>query len=509
MIYNRNSLENLKELYSSVHTTKKDQFLSEGTEVEEGYKEIDRDKENRMYRRAGNLARQSLSSKGEKKINSAKKSAKIVSAITRQKEKERFERIGKDPKHQNNYNEAFVDPERGEAPSGRTPLENVSDHPKASVRKKAIKGMRNQMEKEYGGKWRSRSNDPVKEEIEYTNNYRENFYDVVCEYIISEGFASDVDGANQVILKLEDQLMLDIYEAKMTAAEKKKEGKLKTKYDDSGMKASMVKQYGAEKGKQVYFATIRKQAMEEVEIDEATAMAKRGYDETKLRKRAGGGEAADRATSLENRPTYGDKNKEAQRSRYARSQRGDFRSTASSNPGLHGYAHKSDDPKVKAKQAARGAQRGALTPNEKKQLNMGEAVYGGGKKKEEPKDDRYVITNADKKANTKAYQAYKAGNTKLYRAADHLKENQLLDERRKEDKVAGTPRKPRDKAFEFVAKSMGSGRLGVQPRGQKKEPGKKPPVAGEYGAPKSPAQKVAMRRASAKKSQDNMSSRFD
>jgi len=101
-------------------------------------------------------------------------------------------------------------------------------------------------------------------------------------------------------------------------------------------------------------------------LDEATAMAKRGYDETKLRKASGGGEAADRATSLENRPTYGDANKQRQRERYARAQRGDFRKTASSSPGLHGYAHKSNDPAVKAKQAARGAQRGALTPNEKK-----------------------------------------------------------------------------------------------------------------------------------------------
>ena len=108
------------------------------------------------------------------------------------------------------------------------------------------------------------------------------------------------------------------------------------------------------------------------EVDEATAMAKRGYDETQLRKRAGGGEAADRASALENRPTYGDKSKEAQRSRYARAQRGDFRKTASSNPGLHVGQHKSNDPAVKAKQAARGAQRGALTPNERKQLNMGD-----------------------------------------------------------------------------------------------------------------------------------------
>ena len=49
-----------------------------------------------------------------------------------------------------------------------------------------------------------------------------------------------------------------------------------------------------------------------------------------------------------------------------------------------------------------------------------EAVYGGGKK-EEKNDTRLVVTAADKKANTKAYQNYKAGN-KAYKAADHLKE---------------------------------------------------------------------------------------
>ena len=114
---------------------------------------------------------------------------------------------------------------------------------------------------------------------------------------------------------------------------------------------------------------------EEVEIDEATAMAKRGYDETKLRKPAGGGAAADRATALEKKPTYGNDKAAKQRSDYARKQRGDFRKTASSSPGLHGYGHKSNDPKVKAKQAARGAQRGALTPNEKKELNREEVQF--------------------------------------------------------------------------------------------------------------------------------------
>lgn len=68
-------------------------------DIEEGYKEIDREKENKMYRRAGNLARTALSSRGKKKEDAQKKSSNIVSAITRQKEKERFDRIGQSPKH--------------------------------------------------------------------------------------------------------------------------------------------------------------------------------------------------------------------------------------------------------------------------------------------------------------------------------------------------------------------------------------------------------------------------
>jgi hypothetical protein len=64
------------------------------------------------------------------------------------------------------FDEEFVDPEHGEAPSGRSPLQNVSDHPKASVRKKAVKAFKSQMGKEYGGKWTSRSSDPVKEALD-------------------------------------------------------------------------------------------------------------------------------------------------------------------------------------------------------------------------------------------------------------------------------------------------------------------------------------------------------
>jgi hypothetical protein len=87
-------------------------------------------------------------------------------------------------------------------------------------------------------------------------------------------------------------------------------------------------------------------------------------------------------------------------------------------------------------------------------------------------------------------------------------EVEVIDERRREDK--GTPRPPEPSAaFKLVSKSMGASRAGVQPRGQKKTPGKKPPAAGEYGGPKSPAQKLAARRAAAQKAKDNMSSRFD
>ena len=66
--------------------------------------------------------------------------------------------------------EAFVDPEQGEAPSGRSPLQNVSDHPKASVRKKAVGAFKKQMGKEYGGTWKSRSKDNLIKHIFQPNN---------------------------------------------------------------------------------------------------------------------------------------------------------------------------------------------------------------------------------------------------------------------------------------------------------------------------------------------------
>ena len=60
-----------------------------------------------------------------------------------------------------------------------------------------------------------------------------------------------------------------------------------------------------------------------------------------------------------------------------------------------------------------------------------EAVYGGAKK-EAPKDTSMVVTNADKKANTPAYQNLKKG-VKGYKAADHMKEGHSEDTKGKKN----------------------------------------------------------------------------
>ena len=99
-------------------------------------------------------------------------------------------------------------------------------------------------------------------------------------------------------------------------------------------------------------------------------------------------------------------------------------------------------------------------------------------------------------------------------------EGEVIDERRKVDKVAGTPRKPRDPAFELVAKSMGAGRLGVQPRGQTRlqrqaaerpinPETKKPERQRPASAGPTPEKKVEMRRTATQRAQDMQRSRFD
>lgn len=86
----------------------------------------------------------------------------------------------------------------------------------------------------------------------------------LSQFEVNESFDSVLEDPTYQRTKL----MLDvvnqaILEREMTSSEKSKEKNLKTKYDPSGMKKSMQKQYGKDKGKDVYFATVRKKAMSE------------------------------------------------------------------------------------------------------------------------------------------------------------------------------------------------------------------------------------------------------
>lgn len=77
-------------------------------------------------------------------------------------------------------------------------------------------------------------------------------------------------------LKKEDFELVD--ESEMSSEQKDREKKLKAKFDSSDMKKNMMDQYGKEKGEQVYFAKIRKMAMEEVEdLDEVSKKTLSGY----------------------------------------------------------------------------------------------------------------------------------------------------------------------------------------------------------------------------------------
>lgn len=110
------------------------------------------------------------------------------------------------------------------------------------------------------------------------------------------------------------------------------------------------------------------------------------------------------------------------------------------------------DPKVGAKYASSEGQSAARADKKSKGKHIhgtvDEAVYGGEKKEpEQPKDTRMVVTAADKKAKTKAWQNYTAGHPG-YKAAPHLGEGTM------DIKHWEIPQKERDAARErALAKS--------------------------------------------------------
>ena len=85
----------------------------------------------------------------------------------------------------------------------------------------------------------------------------------MSQFEVSESFDSvNVSPRYQKIRMLHDVINAEIMEREMNPEDKAKEKDLKAKYDKSGMKKNMQKQYGKNEGKSIYFATIRKKAMD-------------------------------------------------------------------------------------------------------------------------------------------------------------------------------------------------------------------------------------------------------
>lgn len=86
----------------------------------------------------------------------------------------------------------------------------------------------------------------------------------ISQYELSEAYESVLESPEYQKTRLMlDCLNQEIMEREMKPEEKAEEKEIKAKTDKSGMKASMKKQYGEHKGENVYFATIRKRAMDE------------------------------------------------------------------------------------------------------------------------------------------------------------------------------------------------------------------------------------------------------
>jgi len=344
---------------------------SEDTEnVNEGKEELKQRNKNEMQRKAGNLGREVVSSnKGPKRTAAMNRMGKLVKVIARDDEQKRFKTIGQSPAHNSNYKEEFENVDEAIDPKGSRRIQ-------AAIDKNKKPETQDQKDKRLMmGKY---SPDKLYKKEEF------DIYDDLIDDMISEGY--EEEQIIEVITALEEGYEV-IFEEDGAFIKDGVEELDEEFLSDVEMVADWLHMEGIIANEDEYFELMEELSEEEIDelyelVLEATAMAKRGHDETAIRnkiaKNTGGGKSADRATALEKQPTYGDANKEKQRQNYARAQRGAHRTTASSSPGLRGYGHQSSDPAVKAKQAARGAQRGsaALTPNEKKQLNMGYEMIG-------------------------------------------------------------------------------------------------------------------------------------
>ena len=577
---NRRAISELSKLYSEVQ--------------HEGYKPIEREKESAMYRRAGNLARTSLSSKGKKKEDAQKKSANIVSAITRQKEKERFDRIGQSPSHNEEFvgeaedremrklaaQERAAERKREASRPGRksiTPGKNavgagrdyadyqsksIEAHDKVTKKAKHTVGnpfpeevqyaealdpvgkedadIDNDGDTDKSDKYLHKRRKTIGKAIAKKSGVKESFSD--WRQDLSEVLDTDEQDKqikekkvkNKVVidpdLKLEaiahelgaeivevielDEGSLRPGETYMQYAKRKEAEKKDTRMTVSAAdkKANTPAYQNYKAGDKRYKAATG--VDEEFEIEEGMTMKDFKVNRQKNKRRESSADAEKRGHVGKEWYNSGRKYSpdEAKRSRAKmddEERRTRHRSAVDpDNEDDNNYsADRTKNPKKQRKQKAMGEgylSEKSLSRAQQRFMGM---VYAAKKGETSASPEVAKAASGMSKKSAKDFAGTK--HKGLPEKKVSKEEFEQIDERRKEDKAAGTPRKPRDRAFEYVAKMMGSNRLGVQPRGKKKEPGKKPPKAGEYGGPVSPAQKVAKRRAAAQRAQDNMSSRYD
>jgi len=352
----------------------KNSYEPEGEELDEGEVPLKTRNKGEMQRKAGNLGREVVSTPNTR-ANAPKRDAamnrmkKLVSAIARDDERKRFETIGQSPLH-NSYDTPLTTTEETEMEIG----EGLAQARKNVGASKCWPGKVAKGTKMKNGREVPNCVDEAYAEYE----------DIILE-LIKEGYTDDqvfeileaVEDGYEVIFEENGYYIVDQEALDEQAF-----------YEDVEKVANWLEEEGLITTEDEFFEVMDELTEEEIDklydiVMEATAMAKRGHDETAIRNKIAsstqGGAAADRAKALADKQTYGQRGVDPKaRQNLARKQMGDHRQTTSSNPGLHGYGHKSDDPKVRDLQTARGAQRGSatLTPNERKKLNAGYEMIG-------------------------------------------------------------------------------------------------------------------------------------
>lgn len=168
--------------------------------------------------------------------------------------------------------------------SGKTAKKDYDGDGKIESGAKEYRGaVHNAIQRRTGGKPDGKDTSSVKEQVEQPQTNKKKLTGEGTDNTKRVKVFPDSSIQENSLSKAHQKFLDILQEREMTKAEVSKETKLKKKYDDSGMKASMKKQYGAEKGKKVYFATIRKQAMGEENCgsDEGSPKGKKGEDDSR------------------------------------------------------------------------------------------------------------------------------------------------------------------------------------------------------------------------------------